>query len=78
MLAALRAHRVPAVSVVNENKLEAPTADERAARVALLTQWVSAGHVLGNHGYSHRDANAADRGGLPRRHRQGRGGHDAS
>ncbi len=58
MLAALRAHRVPTVSVVNENKLEAPTADERAARIALLTQWVSAGHVLGNHGYSHRDANA--------------------
>jgi peptidoglycan/xylan/chitin deacetylase (PgdA/CDA1 family) len=58
MLAALRAHRVPTVSVVNENKLEAPTADERAARVALLTQWVDAGHVLGNHGYSHRDANA--------------------
>jgi peptidoglycan/xylan/chitin deacetylase (PgdA/CDA1 family) len=58
MLAALRAHRVPTVSVVNENKLEAPTADERAARIALLTRWVDAGHVLGNHGYSHRDANA--------------------
>ena len=58
MLAALRAHRVPTVSVVNENKLDAPTADERAARIALLRQWVDAGHVLGNHGYSHRDANA--------------------
>ena len=33
-------------------------AEERAARVALLEQWVAAGHVLGNHGYSHRDANA--------------------
>ena len=58
MLAALRAHRAPAVSVVNEDKLEAPTADEHAARVALLKQWVDAGHVLGNHSYSHRDANA--------------------
>jgi peptidoglycan/xylan/chitin deacetylase (PgdA/CDA1 family) len=58
MLAALRAHRVPTVSVVNEGKLDAPTADERAARIALLKQWVDAGHVLGNHGYSHQDANA--------------------
>jgi peptidoglycan/xylan/chitin deacetylase (PgdA/CDA1 family) len=58
MLAALRAHRVPTVSVVNEDKLAAPSPDERAARVALLKQWVDAGHVLGNHGYSHRDANA--------------------
>lgn len=58
MLAALRAHHAPSVSVVNEGKLEAPTAEERVARVALLRQWVDAGHVLGNHGYSHRDANA--------------------
>jgi peptidoglycan/xylan/chitin deacetylase (PgdA/CDA1 family) len=58
MLAALRAHRVPTVSVVNEDKLGAPTSEEHAARVALLKQWVDAGHVLGNHGYSHRDANA--------------------
>ena len=58
MLAALRAHRVPTVSVVNEDKLSAPAPDERAARIALLKRWVDAGHVLGNHGYSHRDANA--------------------
>lgn len=58
MLAALRAHRVPTVSVVNEEKLLAPGSAEHAARVALLKQWVDAGHVLGNHGYSHRDANA--------------------
>jgi len=58
MLAALRSHRAPAVSVVNEGKLEAPTPDERAARVALLRQWVDAGHVLGHHGYSHLDASA--------------------
>ena len=58
MLAALRAHRVPTVSVVNEDKLAAAAPEEHAARVALLKQWVDAGHVLGNHGYSHRDANA--------------------
>jgi peptidoglycan/xylan/chitin deacetylase (PgdA/CDA1 family) len=58
MLAALRAHQAPSVSVVNEDKLQAPTPDEHAARVALLKRWVEAGHVLGNHGYSHRDANA--------------------
>ena len=58
MLAALRAHRVPTVSVVNEDKLLAPDSAEHTARVALLKQWVDAGHVLGNHGYSHRDANA--------------------
>src|SRR5688572_7611117 len=52
MLAALQAHRVPTVSVVNEDKLAAPAPHERAARVALLKQWVDAGHVLGNHGYS--------------------------
>jgi peptidoglycan-N-acetylglucosamine deacetylase len=58
MLTALRVHHVPTVSVVNEDKLGAPASDEYAARVALLKQWVDAGHVLGNHGYSHRDANA--------------------
>jgi len=58
MLSALRVHRVPTVSVVNEDKLQAPPSNEHAARVALLKQWVDAGHVLGNHGYSHRDANA--------------------
>src|SRR5689334_15464108 len=58
MLAALRAHRVPTVSVVNEGKLDAPTPAEHAARVALLRQWVDAGHILGNHSYSHPDANA--------------------
>jgi peptidoglycan/xylan/chitin deacetylase (PgdA/CDA1 family) len=58
MLAALRAHQAPSVAVVNEGKLEAPTPGEHAARVALLKRWVDAGHVLGNHGYSHHDANA--------------------
>lgn len=57
ILSALKQHAVPAVGFVNEDKLEAPTADERGARVALLEQWVAAGHVLGNHTYSHPDAN---------------------
>ncbi|MEO5822522.1 MAG: polysaccharide deacetylase family protein [Vicinamibacteraceae bacterium] len=58
ILAALRAHRAVAIGLLNENKLEAPTADERAARLALLQQWIDAGHRLGNHTYSHPDANA--------------------
>jgi peptidoglycan/xylan/chitin deacetylase (PgdA/CDA1 family) len=57
ILSTLKKHRVPAVGFVNEDKLEAPTAEERAARIALLEQWVAAGHVLGNHTYSHPDAN---------------------
>jgi peptidoglycan-N-acetylglucosamine deacetylase len=57
ILAALKTHRAPAVGFVNENKLEAATAAERAARTALLEQWVAAGHVLGNHTFSHPDAN---------------------
>jgi peptidoglycan/xylan/chitin deacetylase (PgdA/CDA1 family) len=57
ILAALKKHGAPAVGFVNENKLEAATADERAARTALLEQWVAAGHVLGNHTFSHPDAN---------------------
>jgi peptidoglycan/xylan/chitin deacetylase (PgdA/CDA1 family) len=57
ILSVLKKHGVPAVGFVNEDKLEARTADERAARVALLEQWVAAGHVLANHTYSHPDAN---------------------
>jgi peptidoglycan/xylan/chitin deacetylase (PgdA/CDA1 family) len=49
---------VPAVGFVNEQKLDAPVAQERDARTALLRRWVDAGHVLGNHTFSHRDANA--------------------
>jgi peptidoglycan/xylan/chitin deacetylase (PgdA/CDA1 family) len=58
ILAALARHKAPAVGFVNEQKLEAPTAAERDARTALLARWVDAGHVLGNHTYSHPDANA--------------------
>jgi peptidoglycan/xylan/chitin deacetylase (PgdA/CDA1 family) len=58
ILAALKKHGAPAVGFVNEQKLQAPTAPEREARTALLARWVADGHVLGNHTYSHRGANA--------------------
>jgi peptidoglycan/xylan/chitin deacetylase (PgdA/CDA1 family) len=58
ILEALKAHRAPAVGFVNEDKLEAATAEERAARLALLQRWIDAGHKLANHTYSHPDANA--------------------
>jgi peptidoglycan/xylan/chitin deacetylase (PgdA/CDA1 family) len=58
ILSVLKKYGVPAVCFVNEQKLEAPTAEGRAARIALLEQWVADGHVLGNHTYSHPDANA--------------------
>jgi peptidoglycan/xylan/chitin deacetylase (PgdA/CDA1 family) len=51
VLAAFRAHRVRAIGFVNENGLE--PAAEKEARVALLRQWLDAGHELGNHTYSH-------------------------
>jgi peptidoglycan-N-acetylglucosamine deacetylase len=57
ILAALKKHGAPAVGFVVERQLEAVTADERAAREGLLEQWVAAGHILGNHTYSHPDAN---------------------
>ena len=53
VLAALKKHRAPAVGFVNEGKL-APE-PERKQRVALLRQWLEAGHDLGNHTYSHAD-----------------------
>lgn len=54
LLAALTAHRVPAVGFVNEAKLEVDGAvDPR--RVALLERWLDAGMELGNHGHSHLD-----------------------
>jgi len=53
VLAAFKKHRVEAVGFVNESKLEPES--ERRQRVALLRQWVEAGHELGNHTYSHAD-----------------------
>jgi peptidoglycan/xylan/chitin deacetylase (PgdA/CDA1 family) len=57
MLGVLRRHGVTAVGFVNESKLE--PADERAGRVALLESWLSAGHDLGNHTFSHPDLQRA-------------------
>jgi peptidoglycan/xylan/chitin deacetylase (PgdA/CDA1 family) len=54
LLGHLRAHRVPAIGFVNEEKLLTEgRVDPR--RVALLRQWAQAGLELGNHGYSHID-----------------------
>ncbi|HYJ78151.1 MAG TPA: polysaccharide deacetylase family protein [Longimicrobiaceae bacterium] len=57
LLAAIRAHGVPAVGFVNEIKLEVP--GEREARTGLLRRWVDAGLELGNHTYSHLAVTAA-------------------
>ena len=59
LLASFKRHGIPAVGFVNEQKLEATTAQERDARHALLARWVADGHVLGNHTYSHRGANVS-------------------
>lgn len=45
----------PAIGFVNEIQLQ--TQGERDARIALLEQWIEAGKTLGNHTYSHPDAN---------------------
>jgi peptidoglycan/xylan/chitin deacetylase (PgdA/CDA1 family) len=57
ILAALKKHAAPAVGFVVERQLEADTIHERAGREGLLAQWVAAGHLLGNHTFSHPDAN---------------------
>jgi peptidoglycan-N-acetylglucosamine deacetylase len=57
ILAALKKHGAPAVGFVNEVQLDGGGPGERAARTALLQRWVDAGHVLGNHTFSHPDAN---------------------
>ena len=54
ILRACRQANVPAVGFVNEFKL----VDQ--ARIALLGQWLDAGHELGNHTYSHRDLHRAE------------------
>jgi peptidoglycan/xylan/chitin deacetylase (PgdA/CDA1 family) len=56
LLEVLAVHRAPAVGFVNEIQLDAP--GERDRRVALLRQWVSHGHALGNHTYAHPDLNS--------------------
>ena len=57
LLAALNAHRIPAIGFVNEGKLDrGEGVDPR--QVALLQRWLDAGLDLGNHTYSHRDFHA--------------------
>jgi peptidoglycan/xylan/chitin deacetylase (PgdA/CDA1 family) len=58
ILDALKAHQARAIGFVNEDKLEAATPAEGEARIGLLQAWLAAGHALGNHTYSHADANA--------------------
>ncbi|RZJ06462.1 MAG: polysaccharide deacetylase [Rubrivivax sp.] len=53
LLASLKAHDVPALGFVNEGKLF--VRGEMDARTALLRQWLDAGHLLGNHTFSHID-----------------------
>ncbi len=59
LLAALRAHAVPAVGFVNERALvvEGEGLAEREARLGVLRLWLDAGMELGNHTYSHPDLN---------------------
>ena len=54
LLEALAAHRAPAVAFVNEAQLQ--VRGERDRRVGLLERWIAAGHLLGNHTYSHVDS----------------------
>ncbi|HET8713694.1 MAG TPA: polysaccharide deacetylase family protein [Gemmatimonadales bacterium] len=55
LLANLRAHNVPAIGFVNEGKLyQGSVLDSN--RVALLSEWLEAGHELGNHTFAHRGA----------------------
>ena len=55
LLRSIRAHGVPAVGFVNENKLRH---GEESTR--LLQRWLEAGLELGNHTYSHPDLNRTD------------------
>lgn len=52
LLGQLEQAGIPAVGFVNEGKLG--SGDGRAARIALLRQWLDAGIELGNHTYRHR------------------------
>jgi peptidoglycan-N-acetylglucosamine deacetylase len=61
LLAACRKAGVPVVGFVNESKLEVPgeTADDRAAREAVLKLWTDNGFELGNHTSTHGSLNRA-------------------
>ncbi len=51
LLRVLKAHHATAIGFVNEVKLNVQ--GERDARAAILEDWLNAGMLLGNHGYSH-------------------------
>ena len=53
ILHTLAAHHATALGLVNEAKLNVQ--GERDARAQLLEDWLNAGMILGNHGYSHRE-----------------------
>jgi peptidoglycan/xylan/chitin deacetylase (PgdA/CDA1 family) len=55
MLDVLRAHHVPAIGFVTENKIHVP--GEMDERVRFLEMWLDAGMTLGNHTYSHLSLN---------------------
>jgi peptidoglycan/xylan/chitin deacetylase (PgdA/CDA1 family) len=51
----IRKEHIPVVAFVNEERLQ--KTGEVDARIHLLQQWIDAGALLGNHTYSHPDAN---------------------
>lgn len=53
LLRALNTHGVPAIGFVNEARLQ--VLEQMDARTALLTRWVDAGMLLGNHTFSHQN-----------------------
>jgi len=55
ILDTLKAHHVPVVAFVNEQKLMVD--NQLDVRVGLLQQWMDGGVELGNHTYSHADLN---------------------
>lgn len=57
LLHTLKAHRVPAIGSVNENKLYRDGVLD-SARYRLLERWLQVGLELGNHTYAHRGATA--------------------
>lgn len=56
LLATFKAYGIKVLGVVNEQKLETDGIID-PLKVSLLTQWLNAGHELGNHGYAHKDIN---------------------
>lgn len=55
LMRVLRRHNVSAVGFVNEGRLYRAENEVDPERVALLEEWLDAGHELGNETYSHKD-----------------------